>query len=151
MKRVTSIRLSGVAILAVAFLLSGCCRFSYYENVFSTDSFKNILSVREEARLTEQMLLEKVKMFLPELMRQEGIDMWIVTRGDRSVYPFLMPAEDGLMTFSPFFMVFYDDGGTGGIEQIAVGNMNSFKEWGRLYPDQAFTLEESLEKLFLFF
>ena len=74
MKRFTSIQLSGVAILAVAFLLGGCCRYSYYENVYSADSFKNILSVREEARLTEEMLLEKVKMFLPELMRNRYVD-----------------------------------------------------------------------------
>jgi hypothetical protein len=135
-------------MLLLSIFLASSCDSSYYDDVFSTENFKNILPVRERAGLIEQWLQWKKENLIPEMMRNEGVEMWIVTEEDRRIYPFLIPAqEDGLVQCFPHFLVFDLKEGQAEIEQIEVGNMDSVEEWGPLFPDQVFTLEESLEKL----
>jgi len=55
--------------------------------------------------------------------------------------------EDGLVTREPFFLVYGKNKEGNGAEEIHIGNMNSFREWGPLYPEQSFTFEGSVEKL----
>jgi len=133
----------------IMLLLIFHCNRQTRDDVFSTSHFKEIVPVRENARLIEQWLRWKKENFLPEMMREMKVDMWIVSEDDRALYPFLVPAnEEGLVTREPYFLVFCNNENGNQFEEIHVGNMNNFDEWGPLYPDQAFTLEESVKKLF---
>jgi len=135
----------GNFLFIAALLIFQCQR---RDDVFTTSSFKGILPVRENAKLIEQWLRLKKENFLPEMMREMKVDMWIVSEDDRALYPFLVPAnEDGLVTREPYFLIYSNSKKGKDFKEIYVGNMNSFREWGPLYPDQAFTLKESVKKL----
>jgi len=135
-----------VALIMVNLIFS--CGRQACDEVYSTQSFKEILPVRENARLIEQWLRLKKENFIPELLSEFEVDMWVVTENDRSLYPFLVPAnEEGLVTREPFFLVYNKTPEGNGAEEIHIGNMNSFREWGPLYPEQSFTFEGSVEKL----
>ncbi|UCE42330.1 MAG: M24 family metallopeptidase, partial [Candidatus Aminicenantes bacterium] len=117
-------------------------------DVFSTENFKNILPLREQAEIIEKMLWWKKENFLPEMMQDKGADMWIVTEEDRYIYMSLVPAfDDGLIRRFPYFLVFSLSEEQGELEQISIGNMDDIEEWGALFPGQLFSYEESLESL----
>jgi hypothetical protein len=98
--------LGTLMIISVVFFITGC-KDSYYDELFTTENFKNILPVREQAELIEQWLHWKNENFLPEMMVDHGVEMWIVTEDDREICPFLVPAEDdGLVKYYPFFLSF---------------------------------------------
>ena len=132
----------------IMLILIGGCGSQTCDDVYSTQNFKDILPARENARLIEEWLRLKKENFIPELLTEFETDMWVVTENDRRLYPFLVPAnEDGLVTREPFFLVYCKSGDRSGAEEIHIGNMNNFREWGPLYPEQSFTFKASAEKL----
>ncbi len=64
--------LGTLVFISVVFFTTGC-KNSYYDGVFTTQSFKNILPVREQSELIEQWLRWKKENFLPEMMVDHGI------------------------------------------------------------------------------
>jgi Xaa-Pro aminopeptidase len=131
----------------MTFLEIGCRSDSQTGNISGKQSV-SILSEREQAEFIEKDLRWKKENFLPELMKEKEVDMWIVTEEDEDVYLFLIPAfEDGLIRRFPYYMVFSVEGQGKGIEQVPVGNMDDIEEWGPLFPDHVFSREESLEKI----
>jgi Xaa-Pro aminopeptidase len=146
-KRFFLFLLGTLVIISVVFFTTGC-KDSYYDEVFTTGNFKNILLIREQAELIEQWLRWKKENFIPEMMVDHGVEMWIITEDDREIFPFLVPAEDdGLVKYYPFFLVFCLNGGPSKIEEIPIGNTEGIEEWGPLFPDDIFSYEESLERL----
>lgn len=97
--------------------------------VIPIEDSKNILSLRERVKLTEKWWRWKREHVLPMVMREQGIDMWII-RDDEAdlyynnmgpVYVSLLPANHQGMTYPsryappgsqrlPRFMMFYDRG-----------------------------------------
>jgi hypothetical protein len=90
---------------------------------------ENILSLRERAELTQKWWEWRRENVIPEIMREQGIDMWIVRddegelffNNESPVYVSLLPANYEGMTLAsqhvrpgsqrtPWFMVFYDNG-----------------------------------------
>lgn len=134
-------------IFFMSAITPGCTK-SPENDVFSTVNFINIMPVKERAELAEKWLRWKKTNFLPEIMREEGVDMWIVTEEDRDVFRFLVPADkDGLVRFYPYFLVFLAKGGDGVVKELTIGNTDDIKEWGPLFPGHLFSYRESLDSL----
>jgi len=113
-KRFFYFLLGTLVIISVVIFTTGC-KDSYYDEVFTAENFKNMLQVREQAELIEQWLRWKKENFLPEMMVDHGVEMWIIIEDDREIFPFLVPAEDdGLAKYYPFFLVFCLNGGLRG-------------------------------------
>lgn len=106
----------------------------------------HVLSMKERAATINRLLEDKVQNYLPEIMRREGIDMWVVVSREYNEDPViktLLPAE-WLAARRRTILVFFDRG-EAGIETLAVARYDvgsSFKsawdkekqpnQWARL-------------------
>lgn len=132
-------------LLLVLSLLISCLPKEATNNTQEENDY-NILPLRERASIIEDWLNLKKKLFIPELLHENEVDMWVITANDRSLYPVLVPANnEGLVTREPYFLVYVNAGEE--INEIHIGNMNNEIEWGPLYPEQSFSFEGSAEKL----
>lgn len=135
-----------MALLVVVFLGVRCDRRQ--PDTAVADEPAHLVPAREEVEMIEQGLLWKKKNVLPELMREAGVDMWIITEEDRDVFLFLVPAaKDGLVRYFPHFLVFSMEPGSREPEERLIGNTEDPAEWGPLFPGDVFSYKESLETL----
>lgn len=84
--------------------------------------YGNILSMKDRATTINRLLEDKVKNYLPEIMRREGIDMWLVISREYNEDPVietLLPAE-WLAARRRTILVFYDRGDGKELETLAV-------------------------------
>ena len=104
MRRTSSASLLAVSVLVVSFLaLAG----SPAAQQFGKDS-ENILSLRERAELMQKWWEWRRENVIPEIMREQGIDMWIVRddegelffNNESPVYVSLLPANYEGMTLA---------------------------------------------------
>ncbi|MEZ4985344.1 MAG: hypothetical protein R2795_09965 [Saprospiraceae bacterium] len=56
-------------------LFVGCIMASY---LMAQTPLPQLLSLRERAAITDEILEDRLDHLLPQLMRQTGIDMWII-------------------------------------------------------------------------
>mgnify|MGYP001189052284 FL=1 len=81
-----------------------------------------ILTVREQARVIDEILAERLDTLLPTLMRRNGIDMWIVVSREYNEDPVLrtMLPSTWLNARRRTILVFHDDPGKQAFEKLAV-------------------------------
>ena len=113
----------------------------------------DILSMKDRAATINRLLEDKIQNYLPDLMRKEGIDMWVVVSREYNEDPIiktLLPAE-WLAARRRTILVFYDGGEGTGIETLAVARYNvgsSFKSaWDKeKQPNQWARLTEIIKE-----
>jgi hypothetical protein len=89
--------------------------------VFAGDQFR-VLSMQERAEVIDRLLEDKLKTTLPELMRREGFDMWIVMSREYNEDPVIktmLPAT-WLAARRRTILVMYDPGAGQEVETLAV-------------------------------
>lgn len=94
--------------------------------------YPQILPLREQARVFNTWLEKRLETILPELMRREGIDMWLIIcqeYNEDPVYLTLVPFES-LSARRLSMLVFFDRGPDKGLEKFNVGRYPI----GHLYP-----------------
>ncbi len=83
-----------------------------------------VLPERERARVVDEILEDRFANFLPQLMRREGIDMWVIISREYNEDPVLktMLPSTWLSARRRTIMVFYDTGkeGPGALEKLAI-------------------------------
>jgi Xaa-Pro aminopeptidase len=85
-----------------------------------------VLTHREQAALVKSWILTRFDTLLPELMRREKIDMWIIVSreyNDDPVFRSISP----LTTYSSrrrTILVFFDRGGPSGVERVSIGRFD---------------------------
>lgn len=102
-----------------------------------------ILSMKDRSEVIDRLLVEKIETVLPDIMRREGIDMWVVISREYNEDPViktLLPST-WLAARRRTVLIMYDRGGDEGIESLAVARYNvgtSFKSaWDKeKQPDQ---------------
>lgn len=102
-----------------------------------------LLSVREQSRVVDEVLHERFNVLLPQLMARTGIDMWVVISREYNEDPVLktmLPAT-WLSARRTTMLVFFRDVKTGNVEKLAVARYNvgeSVKaSWDmQKFPDQ---------------
>lgn len=102
-----------------------------------------ILPMKERARVINEWLTERVKTVLPDLMRREGIDMWLVIGSEYNEDPIIktmLPAT-WLSARRTTMLVIYDPGAGKDLETYAIARYNVGtifeKAWNpNMQPDQ---------------
>ena len=117
-------RLKAYSILFSLFIfLSITFSFAQEYKAAGIQDIHNILPMRERAKVMEEWLYWRLENILPEIMRRERIDLWLIICGENNedpVYLTLMP-EPALMAAGTTIIVFYDKGEEHGIERYASG------------------------------
>ena len=97
-----------------------------------------VLGLKERAALYNHWLKLRFESVLPEVMRREKIDMWVVIcreHAEDPVYPTLVP-QPNMFAWRLTMFVFYDRGAEGGVERLSVnpyGSGDFNKELGDYY------------------
>lgn len=120
---------------------------------FAQNEYGQILSIKDRASTINRLLEDKVKNYLPEIMRREGIDMWLVISREYNEDPViktLLPAE-WLAARRRTILVFFDPGEGKELETLAVSRYDVgsvFKSaWNKeLQPDQWARLAEIIKE-----
>ena len=120
---------------------------------FAQNSTSKILSERERADVVDELLEDKMTNILPQLMRKEGIDMWILISREYNEDPVMktmLPAV-WLSARRRTMMVFFDKGPKEGLERYAIARYdvgNLLKgEWDlNTNPDQWDALMKTIKQ-----
>src|SRR5688572_30111435 len=98
-----------------------------------------ILSQREQSKLIDELLEDRLQNTLPQLMRREGIDMWIVISREYNEDPVietLLPST-WMAARRTTMLVMFDRGSEKGMEFLAVSRYDVGKTFKRAWdPDQ---------------
>lgn len=89
-------------------------------------SYTQVFSLREEARVVDEILKERMDHLLPTLMDRTGIDMWVVISREYNEDPVLktmLPAT-WLSARRTTMLVFYRDAAKNQFEKLAVARYN---------------------------
>lgn len=111
--------------------------------LFAQNELPGILSKREQARVIDEILEDRLDNLLPQLMRREGIDMWILISREYNEDPVMktiLPST-WLSARRRTIMVFFDPGEGKDIEKIAIARYDVGRllkgAWNLdVYPDQ---------------
>lgn len=110
-------------------------------SLLSQDRLPGILSLREQGRVIDELLEDRLDNLLPQLMRREGIDMWVLISREYNEDPVMktMLPSTWLAARRRTIMVFYDDGQA--VEKIAIARYDVGRllkgAWNLdVYPDQ---------------
>ena len=110
---------------------------------FSQIPTSRILSERERATVIDEILEDRMTNLLPQLMRKEGIDMWVLISREYNEDPVMktMLPSVWLSARRRTIMVFFDKGTKEGVERLAIARYdvgNLLKgEWDlNTNPDQ---------------
>lgn len=136
--------MKGIKIIALL-LLVHCTALGYAQD------YGAILPMKERARVINELLEDKIQNYLPTLMADTGIDMWIVVSREYNEDPIiktLLPAE-WLAARRRTILVFFNNGSM--IETLAVARYDvgsAFKSaWNKeQQPDQWARLREIVEE-----
>lgn len=112
-----------------------------------------ILSQRDQARVIDELLEDRLRNVLPDLMRNTGIDMWVVISREYNEDPVietLLPAT-WFAARRTTMLVMFDKGPGAGIEYLAVARYDVGKVFKRAWdpeaqPDQWLQLAKIIEE-----
>lgn len=98
--------------------------------VAAVDDSQNILTEKEKAQVMNNWLKWRLENIIPELMRREGIDMWLVINREYNedpVYMTLVP-EPVMYARRTSILIFHDRGLELGVERLS-GSYYGMGEW----------------------
>lgn len=134
-------------VLPFFILLSTLCL-----SVFCQNTLPGILPEREQSRIVDELLEDRLDNLLPSLMRREGVDMWVLISREYNEDPVMktiLPST-WLSARRRTMMVFYDPGPDKPLEKIAIARYDVGKllkgTWDLdVYPDQWEALMQIIE------
>lgn len=119
---------------------------------FTLSAQQPILPERERARVVDEILEDRLTNLLPQLMRREGVDMWIIVSREYNEDPVMktMLPSTWLSARRRTIMVFFDKGGDAPLEKLAIARYdvgNLLKgEWDiNIQPNQWLALAKIIE------
>ena len=119
----------------------------------SAQTYPEILSMKERAEVIDNLLADRINTVLPDIMRREGMDMWLIISREYNEDPVIktmLPAT-WLAARRRTILVVYDRGKEEGLETLAVARYDvgeTFKKaWNKeVQPDQWARLLEIIEE-----
>ncbi len=120
------------SIYLICLLLTADFSFSQTRN----DITPHILSMRERAEVMDRWTEYRLDNLVPELMRREGIDMWVLVAREYNEDPVLLTMLPATWQSSrrTTILVFFDDGEQ--VERLAVARYNIGFFETQWFPDQ---------------
>ncbi len=120
-----------IFVLSVASVFgAGSLCFAQENSVAAVDDSRNILSEKERAQVMNDWLKWRLENIIPDLMRREGIDMWLVINREYNedpVYMSLVP-EPVMFARRTSILIFLDRGEDKGVERLS-GSYYGMGEW----------------------
>lgn len=105
--------------------------------------FPELLSEQDRAEVTDNILEDRLENLLPELMRREGIQMWVIISREYNEDPLMktMLPSTWLSARRRTILVFHDNGKEKGVDKIAIARYSVGKllkgAWNvDVFPDQ---------------
>lgn len=112
------------ALLLILFSIGAQVSLAQSERLVAVST--RVLTHREQAALVRSWIVERFEVLLPELMRREGIDMWIVVSREYNSDP-VFQSMAPLTTYSSrrrTILVFFDRGKDEGVERLSIGRFD---------------------------
>ncbi|MFB0566284.1 MAG: M24 family metallopeptidase [Candidatus Aminicenantaceae bacterium] len=109
----------------------------------------NILAERERARIMNEWLKWRLENIIPELMRREGIDMWLIINREYNedpVYISLVP-EPAMSARRTSILIFHDRGKEQGVERLSGSYFGIGKWYKSTWKDKKKKQFESLAEV----
>ncbi len=111
--------------------------------LLSAASMAQVLTLREQARVTDEITADRINNLLPRLMDRTGIDMWVIISREYNEDPILktmLPAT-WLSARRTTMLVFYRDAASNKYEKMAIARYNVGEtiraNWDmKQFPDQ---------------
>jgi len=132
------------SLVFILFLTSNSYSQDY--GVAAVDDSKNILPEKERARVMNEWLRWRLDNIIPDLMRKEGIDMWLIINREYNedpVYMSLVP-EPTMAARRTSILIFHDRGKELGVERLS-GSYYGMRGWYKsTWTDKKKTQFESL-------
>jgi hypothetical protein len=120
-------RIKHVALIFILITFFGVMGAQEY-SIESAGDAQNILPLWDQAKFMEKQLKWRQKHVLPEVMRRENVDMWLVGRNEGVLYLSLVPGDkEGLVPEEPRVLIFIDKSGKQGVD-LEFGNFNNLVE-----------------------
>ncbi len=91
-----------------------------------TAEAQQVLTAREQSRVVDELLGERINQLLPKLMQEEKIDMWVIISREYNEDPVIktfLPST-WLSARRRTILVFYNNVGTGNFEKLAIARYN---------------------------
>ncbi len=105
--------------IALLLFIAATTVYSQNKTFVPLGDIDNILPVWEQAKIMEKQLRIRQKTVIPQIMRREGIDMWLVSWDEYTLYVSLAKGNDeGLISDRSDAFVFFDKGHEKGIEML---------------------------------
>ncbi len=135
------------AIILLAFLPALLTGFSQTTASGHSRDIDNILKLRDRAPVMNEWLVWKLDHVIPDLLRREGIDMWIVMCREISEDPlyFTLVPQPVLSARRLVILVFHDLGGDKGVERLSVGPIDG--GYKNVWTDRSKSQMETLAEL----
>lgn len=120
---------------------------------FSWGQYPVILTQREQARVIDEILEDRLKNILPSLMRREGLDMWVLISREYNEDPVLrtlLPAT-WMAARRTTMLIVFDPGAEKEMEYLAVSRYDVGKVFKRVWdpdhqPDQWAQLSKIIQE-----
>lgn len=129
------------------------CFIFIFLNHFSWAQYPAILTQRDQARVIDEILEDRLKNVLPTLMRREGLDMWILISREYNEDPVLrtlLPAT-WMAARRTTMLIVFDPGAGKEMEYLAVSRYDVGKVFKRAWdpdhqPDQWAQLSKIIQE-----
>ncbi|MDH3648390.1 MAG: aminopeptidase P family protein [Saprospiraceae bacterium] len=123
-----------------------------YHPLSAQSSLPGILSERDRATIVDEILEDRIDNLLPELMRREGVDMWVLISREYNEDPVMktMLPSTWLNARRRTIMVYHDRGPEEGVEKLAIARYAVGRllqgSWDiDVYPDQWEALVQAIK------
>ena len=126
--RHSSLRFLGFMLLALGIVLGPFLAAA--QEIADVQDFKNILPVKDRERLMDEWLKWRLDNIIPQIMRREGIDMWLIINREYNedpVYLTLVPRET-MNARRTSILIFHDLGPEKGVERLS-GSYYGMEGW----------------------
>lgn len=100
--------------------------FFLFENTLAQSLQPQVLDLRERARVIDEYTIHRLDTIVPELMRRDGIDMWVLVAREYNEDPVLLTMLPATWQSSrrTTILVFFDPGNDEPVERLAVARYN---------------------------
>ena len=127
--------------------------FLFVSISIQAQTFPHVLPMKERAAVIDNMLEDKIQNYLPEMMRESNIDMWVIVSREYNEDPVIetmLPAT-WLAARRRTILVMYDRGEGEGVETLAVARYDVGETFKRAWdkerePNQWKRLREIIEE-----
>jgi len=129
---------SHVIFMAVIFFFAGISIASYGIGAAAVRDIDNILPEKERAEVMNGILEWRLDHLIPELMRREGIDIWLIIcreYNEDPVYLTLVP-EPAMAARRTSILIFHDKGKKAGVERLTCSFYGMGKWYKSIYQDK---------------